>query len=88
MLETLKLLLSARKSRYPDEYLRVVLEAAELDVLAYTGMGSLSTGLCPVVPCVALVILEHPDRQGLHLEDCSANVQTVLRRYRRITLGE
>lgn len=88
MLETLKFLLSTRESRYPDEYLRVVLEAAELDVLAYTGMGELSAGLYPVVPCVALVMIDHPDRQGLHLEDCPADVQTVLRRYRRITLGE
>lgn len=88
MLETLKLLLSARKSKYPDEYLRVVLEDAELDVLAYTGMGKLSAGLCPVIPCVALVMIDHPDRQGLHLEDCPADVQDVLRRYRRITMGE
>lgn len=88
MLETLKLLLSARKSKYPDEYLRVVLEDAELDVLAYTGMGSLSAGLCPVIPCVALVMIDHPDRQGLHLEDCPADVQAVLRRYRRIATGE
>ena len=88
MLETLKFLMITRKSRYPDEYLWMVLEDAELDVLAYTGMGKLSAGLYPVVPCVALVKIDHPDRQGLHLEDCPANVQTVLRRYRRITLGE
>ena len=88
MLETLKFLMGTRESRYPDEYLRVVLEDAELNVLAYTGMGSLSAGLCPVVPCVALVMIDHPNRRGLHLEDCPADVQAVLRRYRRITMGE
>ena len=94
-LEKLKILLGERASGYSDDYLSLLLEEAEEEVLAYTRREDMPDGLQAVVPRMALVKVNRSGSEGMasqsfsgvsegYLDGYPAEVQNILRRYRRI----
>lgn len=95
MLETLKTLLGERAAGYTDEYLNLLLEEAEAEALAYTRRETLPSALQSLVPRMALVMVNRTGSEGVASQGFSgvsesytdgypAEIQAVLRRYRRI----
>ena len=95
MLETLKTLLGERGAGYTDEYLTLVLDEAETEALAYTRRETLPAVLQPIIPRMALVMVNRAGSEGVasqgfsgvsdsHLDGWPAEILAVLRRYRRI----
>ena len=95
MLAQLKTLLGERAAGYSDEYLTLLLTEAEAEALAYTRRDKVPAGLQPVIPRMALVMVNRTGSEGVvsqglsgvsesYLDGWPAEVLAVLRRYRRI----
>lgn len=95
LLEKLKILLGERAAGYTDEYLRLLLDEAEMEALAYTRRESLPPGLEAVIPRMALVMVNRTGAEGVssqgfsgvsesYLDGYPAEIQAILRRYRKI----
>lgn len=95
MLAQLRTLLGDRAAGYTDEYLTLLLEEAEAEALAYTRRDEMPAGLQPVIPRMALVMVNRTGSEGVtsqgfsgvsesYLDGYPAEIQSVLRRYRRI----
>ena len=94
-LEKLKTLLGERAAGYTDEYLYLLLEEAEAEALAYTRRDTLPAGLSPIIPRMALVMVNRTGSEGVasqgfsgvsesYLDGYPAEIQSILRRYRKI----
>ena len=97
MLAQLKTLLGERASSYEDAYLSLLLEEAEAEARAYTRRDDLPDGLKPVIPRMALVMVNRSGSEGLasqgfsgvsesYLDGYPAEVQAALRRYRKLVV--
>lgn len=97
MLAELKTLLGDRAAGYADEYLTLLLEQAEAEALAYTRRDALPDGLQPVVPRMALVMVNRTGGEGVatqgysgvtdsYLDGWPAEIEAVLRRYRKLVV--
>lgn len=97
MLAQLKTLLGERADGYDDAYLFLLLEEAEAEALAYTRREALPDALLPVLPRMALVMVNRSGSEGLasqgfsgvsesYLDGYPAEVQAVLRRYRKLVV--
>lgn len=95
LLDKLKILLGERSDRYTDDYLHMILEIAEDEALAYTRRDTMPDGLLSIVPMMALVMVNRSGSEGMtsqgfsgvsegYLDGYPAEVQNILRRYRRI----
>lgn len=94
-LEKLKILLGERASGYTDDYLTLLLEEAEAEAMAYTRRDDMPDGLLSIVPRMAMVKINRSGSEGMtsqsfsgvsegYLDGYPAEVQNILRRYRRI----
>lgn len=97
MLAELKTLLGDRASGYADEYLTLLLEHAQAEALAYTRRDELPDGLQTMVPRMALVMVNRTGSEGVsaqgysgvsesYLDGWPAEIQAVLRRYRKLVV--